>query len=72
MTVDDVRHRREEIKRLGDFDRAADYDPEEAHRLEDGLWLDVLQTIAAGAPNAAELAREALRTRRLGFPRRYA
>jgi len=48
---------------------AAHDDYEMAHSDEDSLHHDVLRAIAAGAPNAAELAAEALRTLELDFPR---
>jgi hypothetical protein len=47
-------------------------DNESAHAEEDQLHVKVLAGIAAGAPNAAELAREALRTGELDFQRWYA
>jgi hypothetical protein len=50
---------------------AAD-DPENAHGREDGLWLTVLEAIAGGAPEAAELASEALKTKKIEFSRWYA
>lgn len=43
----------------------------EAHWQEDGLWEDVLNAIAAGATNAAELAREALKVAEIDFGRGY-
>lgn len=48
---------------------AARDDDEHAHNLEDALYIDVLQAIANGAPNAAELARDALRTQDIDFSR---
>lgn len=48
---------------------AARHDDEHAHNLEDALYLDVLRAIADGAPNAAELARDALRTQEINFSR---
>lgn len=47
-------------------------DPEEAHMLEDALYVEVLHAIANGAENAAELAREALKAEEVDFPRWYA
>lgn len=62
MTPADVRLRVEAIA-------AAHGDYEMAHGDEDRLHQDVLRAIAAGAPDAAELAAEALRTLELDFPR---
>ncbi len=64
MTVDDVKSRVEEIERKGDVGMQ--------HAAEDQLHSDVLQAIADGAPNGAELAAEALKTRDLDFSRWYA
>jgi hypothetical protein len=51
---------------------AADYrDCEYLHGEEDRIWSDVLCEIAAGAPNAAELAAEAFKTKRIEFDRWY-
>jgi hypothetical protein len=47
-------------------------DPENAHGREDGLWETVLEAIAAGAPNAVQLATAALETVKIKFPRWYA
>lgn len=47
-------------------------DPESAHSSEDDLHQDVLKAIANGATNPAELAREALKSLKLDFPRWYA
>lgn len=44
-------------------------DDEAAHAAEDDLHTDVLKAIADGAPNSAELAREALRTKDIDFAR---
>lgn len=44
-------------------------DPEAAHSYEDALYEQVLQTIAKGAKNAPELAKEALKTTKIKFPR---
>jgi hypothetical protein len=45
------------------------HDDEVAHSMEDDLYADVLRAIANGAENAAELAREALRTGDIDFAR---
>lgn len=45
------------------------HDPEHAHSLEDKLFIDVLTEIAKGEGDAAELAKAALRSRELEFPR---
>lgn len=63
LTFADVQRRVEAIQ-------AAAGDSEAAHALEDGLFVDVLRTIAAGTPSAAALAQEALSSRRLEFARR--
>lgn len=46
---------------------AREDDYEAAHGGEDRLWADVLRAIAAGAPDAVALAREALRTAEVPF-----
>lgn len=44
--------------------------PEAAHTEEDRLFVEVLQTIAAGAaPDPAQLANEVLKTQEIDFPR---
>ncbi len=65
VTPEEVRRRADAVAYLHD-------DPESAHQTEDALHVDVLYAIAGGAPNAAELAAAALRTRSLTFPRWYA
>jgi hypothetical protein len=62
VTTEEVRHRVDEIWESVN-------DDEHAHGLEDDLWQDVLRAIAAGAPNAAELATEALKTTDIEFAR---
>jgi len=47
-------------------------DDERQHELEDALYVSVLQAIAQGAPNAAELAAAALKTQDMSFSRWYA
>jgi hypothetical protein len=44
-------------------------DPEAAHTREDVLHSEVLRQIANGAENAQELARAALRSHSIDFPR---
>ena len=44
-------------------------DPEAAHSYEDRLYNIVLKIIAIGAPNAKELAKAALETNKINFPR---
>lgn len=62
MTVEDVRRDVAQI--------AADAgDPETAHSSEDALMVAVLKEIAAGSPDAAALAAEALKTAAIDFPR---
>jgi ketosteroid isomerase-like protein len=62
MTVDEVRREIEEI-------RAARADAVMAHEAEDALRRRVLAAIAAGAPNAAEIAAAALATDEIPFSR---
>ncbi len=64
MTEDEVRRRVAEIDEIADM-------PEKAHIEEDRLYCDVLEAIAAGADNAADLARAALAARHLGLDRYY-
>lgn len=64
MTPEQVREQVDTIAQA-----AAVGDDEAAHSTEDDLYLDVLQHIADGATDAAELAREALKTRPLPFRR---
>lgn len=52
--------------------RAASGDDERQHVLEDSLYEDILKAIAEGAPNAAELAAAALKTKSMDFGRWYA
>jgi hypothetical protein len=67
MTVQDVRKRAKEIKKLSLVD------PEAAHAQEDELWKDVLSAIASkqdhGRTYPDGLARAALVTTKLEFPR---
>ena len=62
MTVDDVRAEVERIRDLAG-------DDESAHSAEDRLHQDVLRAISDGAPNAAELAAEVLKTEAIQFAR---
>ncbi len=62
MTVDEVRIHLDQIREHGN-------DDERAHGQEDALWRAVLEAIAGGAPDAAELAREALRSTEIEFSR---
>lgn len=52
--------------RLGEIELYAD-DYERAHSLEDKLWEDVLTTLAER--DGCEIAREALKSRDIEFPR---
>lgn len=54
---------------IGVAKAAAAGDAESAHDLEDKLFVDVLTEIAKGEGDAAELAKAALRSRELEFPR---
>ena len=62
MTSDDVRDRVEYIRSIA-------RDDERAHAHEDRLYLEVLQAIAEGHPEASALAREALRAADIEFAR---
>lgn len=62
MTALEVAKRVEAIRAVAD-------DEEQAHAMEDALRDVVLQAIASGAENAAELAREVLRTGGIEFSR---
>ncbi|MEU4737940.1 MULTISPECIES: hypothetical protein [Streptomyces] len=65
LTVEDIARRLTQIRDARD-------DGEAAHQLTDGLHLDVLATIAAGAPDAPLLAAAALGTEAIDFDRWYA
>ena len=62
LTLQDVKNRVQEIEN-------ASSDDECAHGMEDDLHRDVLAAIAEGAPNAKELADEALKTSGIRFAR---
>jgi hypothetical protein len=62
LTVREVQERVAEIFVLRQDDEAA-------HNREDALYVDVLQAIANGAVDAAELARTALRAQEIDFGR---
>lgn len=64
MTEEEVRRRVEAIDEVADL-------TERAHMEEDRLYCEVLQAIAAGADNPANLARAALATRHLALDRYY-
>ena len=68
MTADDIRARIVVI-------RAWAIDQEEyekAHKTEIDIWRDVLAAIAEGAENPADLAKAALESRFVDYPRGYA
>ena len=44
-------------------------DPEAAHSLEDELYAQVLGAVVAGHPEAREMARYALTSKNISFPR---
>ncbi len=44
-------------------------DPELAHSNEDSLYWSVLDAVANGNPNAIDMAKEALKTKEIDFPR---
>jgi hypothetical protein len=52
--------------------RANAGDFEVAHAMQDDLYADVLNAIAHGAPNPAQLAAIALEAASIDFPRHYA
>ncbi len=62
-------HVRQALLRIG---MAAKTDPEAAHAIEDQLYREVLEEIAKGESDAAELAKTALLSRELLFTRRCA
>lgn len=62
MTPDEAKKRVAYIR-----DVMGDY--EAAHAAEDDLRAEVLAAIASGSPHAAELARIALETEQMDFPR---
>lgn len=63
MRVSDVKFQVEQIKAI------AGRDDEAAHSMEDELFIDVLKAIAKGSRQAKALAREALKSKALQFPR---
>ena len=63
MTNNEVKQR---VKNIKDCSRD---DYEAAHSMEDTLHQDVLQVISDGAENAVELAKAALKTKKIEFPR---
>lgn len=68
MTTDDIRARVTVVRAW-----AIDHEEyEKAHVAESELWEDVLRAIADGAPDAAALARTALTSRLVTYPRGYA
>jgi len=67
MTVEDVGKRVDAIYSCR-FD-SGNINDEAAHSIEDALYIEVLLAIAAGAPNAKELAVAALKSREIKFSR---
>ena len=63
LTVSDVR---DAVARIAEI--AAGHDAQ-AHIMQDKLWLEVLKAVAAGHPDAIDLAREAIRTEEIEFDR---
>lgn len=63
---------RERVARLADLAEQGDFGPEASHAATDGLYVEILQAAAAGAPDAPEMAREALKVESLGLTRWYA
>ncbi|MDB5452405.1 MAG: hypothetical protein JWO33_983 [Caulobacteraceae bacterium] len=68
MTVDDIRSR-VVVVRVWAIDHE---ELEKAHKEEAKIWEDVLQAIADGAGQPAELAKAALETRYVKYPRGFA
>lgn len=68
ITIAEVKRAVSQVGELG----LADTDAEAAHIVEDELHQRVLQDIAKGAPNAKQLAEEALKTLEIDFCRWYA
>jgi hypothetical protein len=67
MTVDEIRARVTVVRVWGvDHENFV-----EAHKAEEQLWEDVLRAIAAGAPDPATLATEALKSRLVTYPRGF-
>jgi hypothetical protein len=62
MTPEQVQQGVERIRKMQD-------DDESAHSAEDGLREQVLEAIAAGAPDAVTLAKEVLKTSEIHFAR---
>ena len=62
MTTEEVKKRVTAINKIA-------WDDEAAHSQEDRLYADVLRYLAAGLGEAAELAREALKTEEIAFGR---
>ena len=69
MTVEQVKRAVERVRQIATEDVR---DNELAHKVTDRLWRNVLRSIARGESNAAELAREALKTEEIAFTRWYA
>lgn len=65
MTIKEVEKRVQAIRENVD-------DPESAHADEDNLYLDVLKAVARGSKHSIKLAKEAIKTRNIDFPRWYA
>jgi hypothetical protein len=63
MTIVEIRFQVEQIQTM------AGRDDEKAHGMEDALWQDVLRAIAKGSRKSRVLAREALKTLQIKFPR---
>jgi len=61
-SIRDVQHRVKKIKEMSS-------DPEAAYSAENHLYIDILTLIASAHPQAAELAKAALESQKLDFPR---
>ena len=66
MTIEEVQNRVQDIASTAG-------DPEDQHELEDKLHVDVLKQVASsGDPILSRIAKEALKTQDIDFPRWYA
>lgn len=62
MTVKEIKKTIKQIKELAS-------DPESAHTVEDDLYFSVLEEISKNPSNAQVLAKKALKTKKVDFPR---
>ena len=63
----------EDTKKLVETVRAATFDPEMAHSIEDNLYAEIIAWVAQAAPAPfSEVAKIALQTQGFSFPRWFA